>query len=96
MNGADVINEDITQPLKTGRFRHNRSQDGRIQRTLETFTHMFLLPVPHFMAQYDRDLGVIRHKIKHPRINAHIVPQRAKGVKALVRIDEIIVRLILN
>ena len=48
------------------------------------------------MGENNGNFIVIRHKIKHTRINAHVMAKRAERIEAVILIYEIIVRLVVN
>lgn len=57
---------------------------------------MIFLAVAHLVAEYDGNLVFIRQNGKEPRIDAHIVSERAEGIETRFFIDEIIIWLVID
>lgn len=57
---------------------------------------MVLLAVGHLMPEHNGNLIVVRKDAEEARVDAHIVANRAEGVKALVLIDEVVVGLVVD
>ena len=71
-------------------------KDGGTEGALHPFRGMILLSVTHLVCEDDGNLVLVRQIVVETNVDAHIVSERAECVEALVIIDEVIVRAVVN
>ena len=73
-----------------------RAEDRHVEAATRTFCRMVFLPMPHLVPEHDGNLVVTRQDAEEPCVDAHVVPERAEGIEALVLIDEVVVGLVVD
>ena len=66
------------------------------KRTLHAFGGVILLPMPHLMGEDNGDLILVVEVVVKPRIDAHIMSERTECVEAVLVVDEIEVRTVVD
>ena len=88
---APYIGGDCTEH-RTRRTRKNRGTE----RTLHALCGVILLPVPHLMGEDNGDLILVIEVVVKPCIDAHIMSERTECVEAVLVVDEIEVRTVVD
>ena len=92
--------ETLTVPYIGGNCTEHRTRCTRknrgTERTLHTLCGVILLSMPHLMGEDNGDFILVIEVVVKPRIDAHIMSECTECVKAVLIVDEIEIRTVVD